>query len=173
MTAVVNFIDKTAPVPVLTYSANAWTKDDVTVNLAFTGEDGPVKIMNNEGSSKYVFKENGSFVFYYRDEAGNEGEVMAQVAVIDRTPPTATILYSEAGWTNHDVTATLVAQDNSGLAPTVVNNAGQTAHVLRKTARLPSCIRMRRAISARCKQAQIGSIKQRRTRRFNIQPRCP
>jgi hypothetical protein len=129
MTAVVNVIDKTAPVPVLTYSANAWTKDDVTVTLAFTGEDGPVTIVNNEGSSKYVFKENGSFVFYYRDKAGNEGEVTAQVAVIDRTPPTATIQYSEAGWTNRDVTATLVAQDNSGQAPTVVNNAGQTAHV--------------------------------------------
>lgn len=172
MTAVVNFIDKTAPVPVLTYSANAWTKDDVTVTLAFTDEDGPVTIVNNEGSAKYVFKETAAS-YSTTATGGNEGEVTAQVAVIDRTPPTATILYSEAGWTNHDVTATLVAQDNSGLAPTVVNNAGQTAHVLRKTARLPSCIRMRQAISARCKQAQIGSIKQRRARRFNIQPRCP
>ncbi|WP_261302431.1 DUF5011 domain-containing protein [Paenibacillus andongensis] len=127
-TATVNFIDKQAPVPVLTYSESTWTKQNVTVSLTFMGEDDPVTITNNEGSAQYTFKENGTFVFYYRDAAGNEGQVTAEVTVIDRDAPTAIVSYSEAGWTNHDVVATLVAQDNSGVLPTVVNNGGLTTY---------------------------------------------
>ncbi|MDR6878507.1 Ig-like domain repeat protein [Bacillus sp. 3255] len=127
LTAVVDYIDKTPPVPVVTYSATSWTKEDVKATLTFTGEDAPVKITNNGGSSQYTFKENGSFVFYYRDAAGNEGEVTAQVTYIDRTPPIGTVTYSEAGWTNRDVIATLTPQDDSGQLPTIVNNSGSTA----------------------------------------------
>lgn len=127
-TATVDFIDKEPPIPVLTYSENTWTKQDVTVSLSFTGEDDPVMVTNNEGSAQYTFKENGTFVFYYRDAAGNEGQVTAEVTVIDRAAPTATVSYSEVGWTNHNVVATLVAQDNSGVLPTVVNNGGLTTY---------------------------------------------
>lgn len=128
LTAVVDFMDKTPPVPVITYSATSWTKEDVKATLTFTGEDAPVTITNNGGSSQITFKENGSFVFYYRDAAGNEGEAAAQVALIDRALPTGTITYSETGWTNRDVVATLTLQDNSGQVPVVVNNSGEAAY---------------------------------------------
>ncbi|RTE05011.1 Ig-like domain repeat protein [Paenibacillus whitsoniae] len=128
MTATVSNIVKQLPQAVITYSETGWTKQDVQATLAFPGAVLPMTILNNEGSAKVTFTQNGTFTFYYRDEAGNEGEAMAQVTNIDREPPKAVITYNVTGWTNQNVVATIVAVDNSGVAPVIVNNQGNPTY---------------------------------------------
>lgn len=127
-TATVTNIDKEKPQAVATYSETAWTRNDVTVSVTFPNETKPVTITNNNGSAQYTFSTNGSFVLEYRDAAGNVGNTTLKVNHIDREAPTGTIVYSQAGWTNQNVTATLVALDNSGEAPQVINNGGSTSY---------------------------------------------
>lgn len=124
-TATVSWIDKVAPQAELTYSRSTWTQDDVDVDIAFTDESA-VTVMNNGGSKHYTFTKNGTFVFEYRDAAGNEGQTVTSVTYIDHIAPEASITYSRIGWTNQDVVATLTAEDNSGVPVQIASNGGNT-----------------------------------------------
>jgi len=130
-TAVVSNIDKEVPVPVITYSNDGkWTNQDITATIAFLYEAEPVTIINNGGSNMYTFKQNGSFIFYYRDAAGNEGQAAATVDKIDRVSPIGEILYIDYdnNWTNKDVTAKLAAYDDKSTV-TILNNDGSDEYV--------------------------------------------
>lgn len=129
LTAVVDTIDKDPPHPVLAYSETGWTNRDVTVDLSFDNEFRPVTILNNNGSSRYIFTENGSFTFDYRDAAGNAGQVTAEVHGIDKEAPAGSLTYSTLQWTNRDVTADLTATDNSGEPVRILNNGGSPRYV--------------------------------------------
>ncbi|MDR6555359.1 immunoglobulin-like domain-containing protein [Paenibacillus qinlingensis] len=124
-TAIVNWIDKEAPLAQLTYSSSNWTKDPVEVNISFT-DASSVAVTNNNGNRHYSFTENGTFTFEFRDSAGNEGQAVATVTYIDREAPIATVSYSHIGWTNQDVVATLVVEDNSGEPVQFLSTGGNT-----------------------------------------------
>ncbi|MBA2938744.1 DUF5011 domain-containing protein [Paenibacillus sp. CGMCC 1.16610] len=125
-TAVVSWIDKEAPQAELSFSKSTWTKDNVDVEISFTDQS-PVTVTNNGGSKRYTFTDNGTFVFEYRDAAGNEGQTVASVTYIDREAPEAIVTYSHIGWTNQDVVATLTATDNSGV-PVQILSTGSNTH---------------------------------------------
>ncbi|HOJ11628.1 MAG TPA: hypothetical protein PK733_13685, partial [Clostridiales bacterium] len=124
----VDWIDKKVPTPVVTYYVEGKEYDtkapinkNVVAKVTFDGDgspfnvngDGsPVFVTNNNGSTEYEFNGNGSFTFMFRDEAGNEGSVVAMVSKIDKVAPTGYVAYSYTGWTNSDVIATLVATDD-------------------------------------------------------------
>src|SRR5690606_34609464 len=66
-----------------------------------------------------------TFTFRYEDAAGNIGDSgPITVHWIDRVKPTATLEYSERGWTNQDVTVTVHAVDQSGSEITFLNEGG-------------------------------------------------
>jgi len=94
------------------YNPSVPTNKNVTAKVFFEEEGSPVTVTNNSGSAEYEFTGNGSFSFMFRDEAGNEGSITATVNKIDKVPPTGYIVYSYTGWTNKDVTVTLVASDD-------------------------------------------------------------
>lgn len=105
VTATVDWIDKVAPIPTITYSAEYKTNQDIIATITFDKEN--VRITNNNGSNTYTFTENASFIFTYEDPAGNTGTATATVNNIDRTLPVATIEYDRTTLTNQDVTATI------------------------------------------------------------------
>lgn len=104
-TAFVSWIDKTKPVATVNYSTMAWVRSDVTATVTFNELD--VEIINNGNSNKYVFTQNGSFVFRYRDKAGNEDEVTATVGWIFKKAPVPVLKFSETALTNKNVTVSI------------------------------------------------------------------
>lgn len=102
MVAVVDWIDKTAPSATINYSTQNWTRNDVTAMVWFDEEG--VEILNNNKSDTYVFNKNGSFIFRYRDRAGNIGETEAKVSWIFKKAPTPVFEYSTKQMTNQNVT---------------------------------------------------------------------
>ncbi len=81
LTAIVDYIDKIAPVAKLTYSTISYTKNPVTVTLT---SDEEITILNNDGSNTYTFTENGEFEFIIQDKAGNESRIVAKVDWINK-----------------------------------------------------------------------------------------
>lgn len=102
MVAVVNWIDKTAPVATVNYSTQGWTRNEVSATVSFDELD--VEILNNNKSDTYIFDKNGSFMFRYRDKAGNVGEAEAKVSWIFKKAPTPVFEYSTKQLTNQNVT---------------------------------------------------------------------
>lgn len=88
-TAIVSWIAR-MPEYTLEYSTTEPTRDDVEVVL--TLEDG-YRVVNNDGSNKYLFTENGTFGFQYIDGSGIVGQIDATVDWIDREAPTAELEY--------------------------------------------------------------------------------
>jgi hypothetical protein len=67
-----------------------------------------VVVTNNGGSFEYLFTENDSFTYEFRDEAGNTGTLTATVNRIDKVAPRAVSLdYTPQTATNTDVLATI------------------------------------------------------------------
>ncbi len=104
-TAVVNWIVKDDLKVEMSYNTTTLTNQDV---IATIKSNKKITITNNDGNTSYVFKENGSFTFEYKDEKGNKGTITASVDWIDKIAPTAEIKYSTTDLTNKDVVATLV-----------------------------------------------------------------
>ncbi len=104
-TAFVSWIDKTAPTATISYSTQNWTKVDVTATVMFDESD--VEIINNNKSNSYTFDKNGTFVFRYRDKAGNEGGIEARVSCIYKKLAVPVIQYSTEELTNSDVTVSI------------------------------------------------------------------
>ena len=86
--AVVDWIDRIAPIVSIEYSTNEDTTGSVTATVVGL-EDGEY-VVNNNGSADVVFTENGSFEFVVSDKAGNQTTITAKVDWIkdsvDTTP---------------------------------------------------------------------------------------
>lgn len=93
----------------ITYTPNAKTKENVTATISFNRNG--ATILNNNGSDKYVFEQNGEFKFIYQDEYGFDGEEIARVDWIDKEGPQVTIEYSTQNITNSDVTVTITSNE--------------------------------------------------------------
>lgn len=117
--ATVTWIDKTKPTAEVNYSVTKPINGDVTATLVNPSE--PITITNNGGSDRYIFSENGSFTFEFKDAAGNTGMAIATVAWIDKTVPTAGVSYYPIDPTNGNVTASLVDPSEP---ITITNNGG-------------------------------------------------
>ncbi|MBJ6362600.1 hypothetical protein ACFOQM_15160 [Paenibacillus sp. GCM10012307] len=89
--AVVNSIDGDTPVGSIEYLITGPTNSNVTVKL---GTSKPVQITNNQGRNVYIFNENGSFTFEFKDEAGNTGTATATVSNIDKQGPRVKLVRS-------------------------------------------------------------------------------
>lgn len=116
-TASVDWIDKKAPVPTITYSSTNLSNQDVTATVTFDEENVTVKDGNT-----HTFTANGEYTFEFADSAGNTGTATANVTWIDKDLPTATITYSTTELTNQDVTAT-VTFDREGVK--IIDEQGQ------------------------------------------------
>ena len=120
--ASVTWIDKVAPTATIDYSIRDITNEDVVVTLIPSEK---VTILNNNGSNKYTFTENGEFTFEFVDEAGNKGSATANVTWINKKAPTGTVSYDKKTPTNGNVTATLSVADGV----TITNNNGSSTYV--------------------------------------------
>ncbi len=82
------------PIPTIKYNPeknDKKTKGKVEATLTFNKEN--VTIINNNGSNKFEFTDNGEFVFEYKDEEGFEGKETAKVDWIDNKGPQTTVEY--------------------------------------------------------------------------------
>ncbi len=73
-TATVENIDKKLPKATIIYSTTEPTSGEVTATITFDKNDVTV-----EGGNTHTFKENGEFIFKFRDKAGNSGNITAKV----------------------------------------------------------------------------------------------
>ncbi len=120
--AIVENIDKTAPVANIKYSILEPTNKSVTVTLK-ANED--ITITNNNGKSTYTFTDNGVFTFEFTDKAGNKGTAIATVNNIDKVAPTAKVKYNTTQLTNKNVVVTL-ADFSEDI--TITNNNGSNTY---------------------------------------------
>ena len=76
-------LDETPPTATVEYSPWSWqyTTSNVIATLTWFSETWVI-ITNNLGQDTYTFSENGSFVFEFKDPAGNTGETTATVTWI-------------------------------------------------------------------------------------------
>jgi len=106
---VANITKESTPVK-LEYSTIKPTSQDVYVTLYPEDKKNDVIfVINNDNSKIRKFGENGEFAFSYRNPAGIEGETVASVTNINKTPPVVTVQYSTTELTKDDVVATLTA----------------------------------------------------------------
>ena len=121
----ITWIDRISPVCDISYEpgSGSLTNQDVTASL--TGCSETVTVINNGGSSEYVFIGNGSFTFEFKDAYGNTGSETATVTWIDRDVPICTISYNLTSPTVNLVIATLNCNE-----PTIVtNNSGNMNYI--------------------------------------------
>ena len=129
-------IDKVAPTCTkddVSLSTKEWTNQDVTVRIAakddhssnitylkkIIHEDEEIYEVDPDGD-QHVFTENGEYMFYFRDEAGNIGSYHVEVTNIDKNAIVPFVTYTVNGvvqdmntyWTNQPVTAKLSFRDS-------------------------------------------------------------
>ena len=91
-TAMVDWISPDLPEVQLKYSTTDVTAEDVRAELCTTDPNASVRILNNNGSRFYTFRENGVFTFKYTDAKGlNTGTITAKVDWIDKEGPALTV----------------------------------------------------------------------------------
>ncbi len=132
--AKVDWIDKTPPTADVEYSTTSPTKNEVEAKLVNISEE--VEILNNGGEEEpnkltYVFQENGTFTFRFRDRAGNIGTATAKVDWIRETStmPKATITYSTTKPTNKNVVATIKFDEDN---IKIINNNNKNTYTFRE-----------------------------------------
>jgi len=123
--AIVNWIDKKAPVGTITYDVKDLTNKDVKATLS---TDEEVTITNNNGSNEYTFTKNGEFTFEFVDKVGNKGSFTAKVDWIDKKAPVGTITYDIQTSTTKNVKATLSTDEKV----TITNNNGSNEYIFTK-----------------------------------------
>lgn len=101
----------------ITYSTENWTNQDVTAKLKL-----PTGAAADE--TEYVFTQNGTHEFHYRNKYGKEKTVVAEVSWIDKDIPTGTVVYSTDQPTNGMVIATLT--DISETDVEIISEGGLT-----------------------------------------------
>jgi len=123
-TVYVNWIAK-LPKYEIKYSTESLTNQDVKVTLEL--EDG-YRIFNNNANKDYIFTENGTFNFQYKDKYGNDGLIPVTVDWIDKVAPTGEFEYSTNKWTNKNVVVTLKPSEEV----TITNNNGKNTYTFTK-----------------------------------------
>ncbi|MCM1988490.1 immunoglobulin-like domain-containing protein [Oceanirhabdus seepicola] len=108
LTAIVDWIDKTAPVGAVQPSETKPTKNDVLLTLIT--EEG-TRILNNEGKNTILATNNGIYTFKIADKLGNHVDITYEVTNIDRQAPNAKVYYNTKELTNKDVIATVSADE--------------------------------------------------------------
>ncbi|MDI4649398.1 hypothetical protein [Cohnella hashimotonis] len=88
---VVKNVDGTAPIGSIEFGGTAPTNANVVAKLSASE---PVIVTNNGGSNVYTFKENGSFTFEFKDQAGNTATKTATVGNIRKNAPNVKIVRS-------------------------------------------------------------------------------
>lgn len=107
-TVTVAGIDTTPPSVTAVYSITETTSEPVVVTLS---SDEEVLVVNNFNVPYRLFTANESFTFMVSDKAGNQTEVIATVANIDRTPPVVKVTYSTSDRTRNAVTVSLTSDE--------------------------------------------------------------
>ncbi|OPZ47855.1 MAG: hypothetical protein BWY95_01206 [Bacteroidetes bacterium ADurb.BinA104] len=108
--------DITPPSGRVSYTWADPKKGPVTANLTLSDDSkGKVTITNNGGSGRYVFKNNGQFVFEFEDEAGNQGRALAQLTAIPAEGPRVAVSYSSIHPTREAVKVTMTPEPGSEL----------------------------------------------------------
>lgn len=109
----VDKIDKVAPTGVVTKYVNgverknsAWTNQDVVAILTASDD------ASGTADMEYTFRENGSYEFVLKDNAGNTTVIPCQEEYIDKVVPTISIKYSGTEETAFDVYAYASADEN-------------------------------------------------------------
>ncbi len=121
---VVNTIDRIAPLANLQYSNTNPTNTWVIVSVVNPNET--IRIVNNNGSTGYLFTGNGAFTFQVSDLAGNITNLTANVNRINKNSPGASLVYSTTSSTTNNVTATLT---NFTIPWTIItNNSWSISH---------------------------------------------
>ena len=123
-TVTVDWISK-PPKYEIKYSTESLTNQNVKVTLEL--ENG-YRIFNNNASNEYVFENNGTFDFQYKDENGYDGLIPVTVDWIDKEDPTAEFEFSTRKWTNQNVVVTLKPSEEV----TVKNNGGKKSYTFTK-----------------------------------------
>lgn len=116
----VDWIDKEDPTAEFTYSTTDLTDKEVTATL---DPSEPVRVLNNNGSDSYTFKDNGSFTFEFEDMVGNKGTATANVYWISKLPKIE-VTYSNKKPTNKNVDVTLSIEEGYRL----MNNGGKNVY---------------------------------------------
>ncbi|MEI6672749.1 MAG: hypothetical protein WCL02_05480 [bacterium] len=102
-------VDSIAPTAKIIYSTTGSTTGNVTATLT-----GRSETITGVTTYSHVFTENGSFIFYFQDIAGNIGNITATVTnIIDTTKPTANVKYSITGATNNDIVVSLTGRNET------------------------------------------------------------
>ncbi|GBF74535.1 hypothetical protein PA598K_02885 [Paenibacillus sp. 598K] len=120
---VVSSIDNEAPRATIEYNITGPTNANVTARISDSSE--PIVMVNNNGRNAYTFEENGSFLFQFRDEAGNVGTELATVANINRETPKVRIVRSYHYGANGSLSFGTITDGNG----TVLFSSGVTLEV--------------------------------------------
>ena len=133
-TITVNNIDKVAPTtPTLSASTTAPTNGNVNVTISFPSDAVTKQYRINGGAwtaytAPVAMTANGTVEARGIDEAGNISAVGSlNVANIDKTAPTLSLTPSTTSPTNQNVTVTVTANDNVGIAVRKWASGSQTA----------------------------------------------
>ena len=138
--AEVKNIDKTPPEGSIIY-----TPSDTAPVTVYLSVNEPVKVTNNEGSFRYIFEDNGEFVFEFEDKAGNPGTATAVIDTITSTEEYVEIVYSDAGrLTNENIEADFIAFSDKAIitSPTVMEEVYGYTHEFTENGEFPVSIRM-------------------------------
>ncbi len=109
ITVIVDNIDKVPPEVSVEYSTTDWTDEPVKATVR---SDEDITVLNNKGSSQYIFNTNGKFYFKVADKAGNWTIAEASVQNIDKNAPVITfsgedhaVFVQDSEYTLNDYTA--------------------------------------------------------------------
>lgn len=106
--------------PVIEYSINSLTNKDVIATLQLPAGFTAI------GDTTHIFKNNGEYIFKYRDINNKEKTIKAEVNWIDKEAPTATVQYDITETTKFVVKATL--KDFSEENVTILNADEDGSH---------------------------------------------
>ncbi|MFA5522936.1 MAG: immunoglobulin-like domain-containing protein [Tissierellales bacterium] len=132
LTAVIDNIDREAPIGEVEYTPDTWTKEKVIAKVQANEQ---IKVLNNNGNTEYSFYDNGTFTFMIEDKAGNRSQILAEVDWIDKIPPTGVLKYDANNRTNQDVEVVIEASDNSDEKVQVIPPEGVMVISLDETTR--------------------------------------
>ena len=91
ITAIVSWIDKTAPTAKVNYSNSEATNQDVVAYLSDISEEVTFISEGLNEDHSYTFVDNGNYDFIIQDLAGNQSTITASVNWIDKVAPTVVV----------------------------------------------------------------------------------
>lgn len=92
------FADLESPTAYVVYNPSSGTVVSGSVIATLTGASEPIVITNNGWSDSYVFSDNGTFTFQFRDAALNTGIAIAEVTWLDNQAPTLSNASTISSW---------------------------------------------------------------------------